>query len=304
MTIRRTAYETRACHGFVLHRVQNALKAAEAVGALKHIGNDMWLVQTSDNAYVEHVPSFAHPVQLGEGPQLASDIRIYGKFSRTNGQFEVVNATEAELAITRMRLNKIWLTEDPMYLRNMSALPTKVYASWISEGLRARFALEPGEQMALSIYAAIFYMSNFTNETNLDEDTKLRLSGGISRELSITQTEVLDMVDKMPVISSVEEFCKHAGEVTGSVRLQHLDVGMLYASTNKIWFGANDKEILTVALEHPPTWLALLRQVAFHRSYNHTILGRLYERHSGRGAGELFIGSLVKLANSFADVKA
>ena len=59
------------------------------------------------------------------------------------------------------------------------------------------------------------------------------------------------------------------------------------------WFGANAKEILAVALEHPPTWLSLVYIALKERSYKNTSLAKIALRYALNKGGNDFIRSFV-----------
>lgn len=312
MTIRHTAFDTTHCNGFVLNKTQAALKAATAMGVLSYVSPDMSVVMDGDN-YRDAIPAFTHPMLIepykqkhdthnGPGNVLAVDVRRFGKWSQIKNGWNTMNATEYQMAMLRMRLNSVWLKEDPGYLRNFSSLPIKVFSSWISESIGRRFGLEPVEQMKLSILSAIFYASNFSNDADPSESDRVRMSGAISRDLGVIQTDVLDILDKYPHIAGVDDFCKFASDVVSTVRLKELNKGLLYACVGGTFFGVNMAEILAVALEHPPTWLAVLYMAGTDRSYRNTQLSKIFERHGARGADQQFVHSLSKLLQDLAPV--
>lgn len=308
MTIYRTPYATSQCEGFApgVSKTQVQLKAAAATGALNYIAPNLVVVEDGDN-YRNAIPSFTHPMLLDPKqseekearPTLAMDARPFGQWSRNQEAFIVRNESEMNMAKLRLRLSSIWLGEERNYLRNVSAIPVKMFTSWISEGLQRKFALEPIDQMRLSILAGILYNSNFSDATDLDETDKVRAAGSLGRDLGIDVKEILTVMDKYPVLPSIDAFCRAAGDVVG-VRLQELNRGVLYASLGGSWFGYNFKEILAVALEHPPTWLAIVYTAGSDRSYRNTGLMRLFERVSRGGADQLFYGSIKKLVENFA----
>ena len=50
------------------------------------------------------------------------------------------------------------------------------------------------------------------------------------------------------------------------------------------WFGSNAKEILAVALEHPPTWYAIVFSSLEERTYKNSMIARVAERFGKGGA--------------------
>jgi hypothetical protein len=309
MTIFRTPYETTQCDGFELGvaKTQAQLKAANAMGALHYAAPAMVVVQDGDN-FRNNIPGFVHPMLVdpkvnpesdASRPALATDVRPFGAWNRNQDAFIVRDKSQMDMAMLRLRLSSIWLTEERSYLRNLSPIPVKMFSSWISESLQRKFFLEPLEQMHLSVLAGILYNSNFTDAKELDEGDKVRLAGSLSRDLGIEVKEILPILDEYPVIHGVDEFCKAAAKL-GGVRLAELNRGMLFACVVGSWYGYNYKEVMAVALEHPPTWLAVVFSAGTDRSYRATGLFKLFERSHRGGSDQLFFGGLRKLLDNFA----
>lgn len=307
MTIFRTAYNTTTHEGYVTQKSQAALRAAQATGALLIAGENMAVLQDGDN-YRDNVPAFVHPLEFDglsshdKHKMLAVDVRQFGSWSKSQNQFVVRNTMEAKFALLRLQLNRVWLDESPLYLRNISALPMKVYANWISESITRRFALEPLGQMRLTILAAIMYNSLFTDEVSLSEDEKMKTSGAMARELNIKQTDVLDVMDQYPVVTSLKHFCKIASDAAQAIQLKELDdnMGLFIAAMGGGWFGVNHKEILAAAIEHPPTWIAICATAASDRSYRNTNIARIVERQGARGLDQNFLNGLWKMLQTMA----
>ena len=307
MTISRTAYNTTTHEGYVTRKSQEALRAAQATGALLVAGDHMVVLQDGDN-YRDAVPAFVHPLEFDgmisneKRKMLAVDVRQFGSWSRSQNQFVVRNTMEAKFALLRLQLNRVWLDESPTYLRNISALPMKVYANWISESITRRFALEPLGQMRLTILAAIMYNSLFTDAAELSEDEKMKTSGAMARELNIKQTDILEVMDQYSVLTSLKQFCNVAADAAQAIQLKELEdnVGLFIAAMGGGWFGVNHKEIIAAALEHPPTWIAICATAASDRSYRNTNISRIVERQGSRGLDQNFLNGLWKMLQTMA----
>jgi len=308
MTIYHTAYDTTQCEGFGpgVNKTQQQMQAAIAMGALIYASPDMLLVYDGDN-YRNAIAGFTHPMRVSNKPSqekgdrqaLAIDVRPFGSWSRNQNKFVVRDESQMIMALLRLRLSSIWLTEERSYLRNVSPIPIKMFASWIMESLANKFALEPLERMNVSILAGVLYLSNFSDTTELDENERTRLAASLSRDLAIDVKEILPVVDQYPSLAGVDAFCKAASAMCG-VRLAELNRGLLYASLGGSWFGYNFKEVLAVALEHPPTWLAIVYTAGTDRSYRNTRLFKTFENNSRGGTDDLFKNSLKRLVDNLA----
>lgn len=308
MTIAKTAYDTTACSGYVLNKVTHAADVAQANGMLEHDedGYNLYLVK-GGSSVVDEIPLFTHPVILSNNnadPVLCVDLRAYGKWDRDQNTFNIKNNTEHNLAIHRGRLNDIWLNNDPSILRNISPAPMALYAAWISEAVGRRFALDPKEQFNLAILAAIFYSSQFHNKDSLDEEEKLKLINNVAKNVRASASDVLAIIDKVDVIHSLSEFCKLTEEVTGSVRMREFNPGILFAIVGGSWFGAiNAKELIAVALEHPPTWITVLLYAFNDKSFHNTQISKITERSTYRDLGKDYVRAVLNLLHVMGDGK-
>ncbi len=297
MTVHKTAYDTTACSGFVIHKTVNELEKACISGWLSYIdGTNIRRIENDSPS----IPAFAHPMlamnHTNKEEFLSVDLRGYGKFDPHQSVFVVRNEIEYRQAIRRAELNYIWVKDDPKLLRDISPLPLAVYSSWVSEAVAKRYALDPREQLNLAILAAIFYNCQFSNNQEPNEHEKMRMVNAITRALRASAQDVLTIVDKFPHIANVTEFCAAAYEATASVRLKELNVGMLFSIVGNTWFGGtNAKELVAVALEHPPTWLTILLSAYSERSFKNSTITKITERSGNKDAGKDYVRSILNM---------
>lgn len=306
MTIYNTAYDTTATSGFVTARITEGVKAAAYSSEVRRMDSEPIILIEGAGTYGESVPPFSHPfpfidAKYGEGERqyLAVDVRPYGRYDRTTNQFVIgTNKVEYNLAIARARLNVIWSDQAKDILRDISQMPMAVYAAWISENVARRYALEPVEQFKVSILAAIFYSSLFHNETKLEERDKMRIVNAISRNLKCKAEDVIAVIDQVDVIPSMEAFCDKCAELASPVRLTNkFNTALLITILGGTWYGngVNHREMLAVAIEHPPTWIAILMAAVSERYYHNTGLARICERFEKNDIGKNFMHSTLNL---------
>lgn len=321
MTIFNTPFDTTACHGYVVDKIQTEINKANVSGWLEHVHPGICLIQQSQDG-LDTIPSFSHPLvdvtgyrHPGAKPdvKVAIDMRPYGKWDKMNYKFIVTAPGEYALNLLRARLTYQWLHDvvvekvTPRYQRDISPLPMSVYASWLSEGIQSKFALQPTEQYRLQILAGIFYYTLFENNEKLSEDEKMKLSNAVSRNLKVVQSDVLSVIDAIDEdrwLMDIKDFCKVAARVTGSVRLQELTVAVLYAIVGSSWFHPNAREWLHTALEHPPTWLTIVYATCTERGYRNSGIGRITERAGNQKLGKDFVPALIHMVNDRVPLNA
>ena len=315
MTIFRTAYDTSACEGYVLEKTVAAVEKAVTLGWFSPIEivraerlhpaleEFIYLIQNDQG----QIPSFAHPLPFKTGPagsenseskgtNLAVDVRPYGRWDDLQRKYAVRNQVEYQIALHRATLNEHWLRESPTILRDISKLPLTIYVSWLSEAVARRYALEADQQMKLAIITGIFYLSLFTNRDpseKMEEREKLRVTNVLSQALRIKAKDVIAILDEVDVIPNVKAYVNTAQALVGSVRLNDFSVGTLYALIGSSWY-TNTKELITVAIEHPPTWITLLIAATTERIFKNSAIARLIERQ-GKDAGRDFLMPVLNL---------
>jgi hypothetical protein len=86
-----------------------------------------------------------------------------------------------------------------------------------------------------------------------------------------------------------------AQEITDSVRLKDFNAGVLFTLLGNTWFGANAKEMIAVATEHPPTWIAMLLSAFTERTFKNSQIAKILERNSFKKLSDDFVNSTLNL---------
>lgn len=288
----RTAYDTTACRNVIMtpiiigirqHRVASGDQLKMATNPLTE--KDMWMVSTLVGGHAQ-IPAFGHPVLIPDEnnedsiPTVCVDVR---NFTRRNQDGAVVVSATMDyyLAIVRGFFQDVWVRYSPRDILTMGNYQITIYARWLSELLTKRYALPPETQMLLTILSGYFYLNMFLDDsvTELDNDEYIKMASQISRATYINTEDVLNVVEGLPVLKSVEDYVNLIVKEAGTVRFEDLSVAALYTVVSGSWFGANAKEITFVALEHPPTFVAMVVQAAQERGYKNTVFGKIIEQY-------------------------
>lgn len=299
MTIYLTAYDTVAGNGY-LPTVKKIVQALEEVV----INHPYEIDENNENVYKLYsherteVPVFFHPIEIkvkGES-KLFLDLRQYAKMDRSTGNYSYKLTNESSFHINRGLLNAIWIEKDPQIMLNISPIPMVVFSGWISENISRRFALDPKDQLNIAIFAAYYYYCLFSDNDVFDEEDLHRITSAISRNLRCSSTDVISILDNTTgLITGVQDFCSQLENVTSNLRLRNFNQTLLFQLLGGSWFGTNARELLAVALEHPPTWIALVLAAFTERTYRNTILAKTAERKANKTAGENFSRAVFNL---------
>lgn len=241
--------------------------------------------QTSES----NIPLFAHPllVSHNNSTYLCSDIRL---FVKTNGESVNVrnpvpkNQVEYNFVKSRTVLNLAWLSGSQVAIKNSLTFGATVYSMWISEVVSKRFALDPRDQLILSVIVHYFFQSLHYEEDINNEETKQLFTVHTMKATKASSQIVFDVFDRLGKMENLEDFCTNVKNVLENVRLKDFNAGTLITSISMSWFGSNAKEILAVALEHPPTWYAIVFSSLEERTYKNSMIARVAERFGKGGA--------------------
>lgn len=305
MTVLKTAYETTACKDHVMGPAIHAIQKTMIQDPIPRLDNSQDIIlidgHYDGSSGAIGVPAFGHPLAVTDHHNkkvLVVDVRAFGKWDPIKYEFKIRNQIEYNLLIHRARLTSIWMNESTTLLRDISTVPVSIYASWISEAVAKRFALDPKQQLNLAILAAVFYVSMFSDADTIDNNEKLRIATQISRAMRVSAQDVLEVMDKVPVVTNLKQFCASAEEVTGSIRMRELSTGILFAILSKTWFGTNAEENVMVALEHPPTWISILMQALTERTFKEAPISKIALRNTYRETGQTMLRAVLNLEGS------
>ena len=292
-------FETRA--------IETTIKEALIKGSLSNTtlgvtpeGDTTLVFITGASPDEAQIPLFTHPISIFNFQHknyLVTDVRLYLRKDIagtpiTGGVEEFVkNFTEFNFVKSRAILNLAWVTGGAGEIKNSLQFAGTVYAAWLSGLIARAYALDFQDQLVLSIIASAFYQLLFTENTELNEDDKQRLAVHTIKATNAPSKLIFDVFDKLTPMSNLEDLCTNVTNILQNVRLEKFNTAMLLTLTKYSWYGNSAKEIISVSLEHPPTWNALVYTVLSERTYKNSIIYKTAERFAKRGAADSYIAS-------------
>lgn len=288
MTAPASPYHTTACSGYKLGKIEDALPTAIVNGWIPPSSQDgngrREIIVLGNDTRLQDIPAFNHPIVLQDAfnkqeKLVVVDARAYMRHGAPGEAPHVKNMPEFLLIAMRGQLTMIQVNESISLLRDVSPMPISIYALWIAESIARRFALEGREKLQIAILAAIFYRGLFEDNLLDDEDRKNRIVPQVSKAVYASADEVFAVMDQIEgKFETVIDLCRNIQKITGTVRLQEFNHGLLYSVLKGTWFGNGSEELVAVALEHVPTWLAMLYYAVNDRSFRKTSIGQQVER--------------------------
>lgn len=245
----------------------------------------------------KEITPFNHPLINKENNWIALDLRPVVKLTPDKESYEIRNENEYNLAIQRFILSGMWAIDKQQPIYNLS-FPHFVFGSWLSENLTKKFGLDLNNQIQLRILALIYYSKLFTNEYTSDDFTKLVIR--LKQDILLPKL-VEEIYNKVEKLDDLDDFTKACYTVTNNIRLKNLDSNVLVNILANNWIGLNGKELVILALEHPPTWVSLVYAALTQRSFNKTFISNVTEKLNKRGKGDDFLKALVYLTREYKE---
>lgn len=316
MAIFKSAYDTTVGKGFNTSKISNAILETvihegvwgfdyNLASSIEEV-HPMFIASKADSE--ANIPFFVHPMVVSldkikkDEVMVCTDIRSFASYNK-NSQNEhdilnVRNKMELDLARIRTVLNMVWIKERPLNLRDISSVPTAVFASWISETIAKRYALDPKDQMTIMVLSCIYYNTLFMEHGTVSDEERVRIVGSIIKITRAPAVMVDQIFEQVKELNNIKDFCKIIRDITDNTRLQDFNEGVLVSLLITSWFGTNSKEMLAVALEHPPTWIAIVYSSFVERTYKNSGIAKISQRYA-QGKGETdFVRALVAIIQS------
>jgi hypothetical protein len=274
---------------------------------VKYEGDVKPLFVTGTRMEEDHVPLFTHPITVfnaNHGNWLATDLRLFVRKDAPidNLEASVKNLTEFNFAKSRGILNLIWVNGGVGRIKNSLQFASSVYSAWLSEIISKTYALDFGDKTTVSVIASFFYQTLFLDKDEYDEEDRMKMASHTITATKVPSERVLQIFDKIGKMSTIDDLCRYIVDITQNVRLKGFNVPMLLTLVKNSWYGTNAKEIISVSLEHPPTWAAIVYSALSERSYKNSTVYRIAEPLGKRGGSDEFLKNYVGMVKETKDV--
>jgi len=235
---------------------------------------------------------------------MVTDMRLYLRKRIFDGTLTSLSAAissqvEYNFARSRAILNIEWLEGDVEALKINLYFSTMMFGRWMADILARAYALNPMDQLIIAITASYYYQSLFTDETDYDEETLQKWQIHTSKVTAADAKTVNKVFEKMPMMKGVDTFVEGVKATTDNIRLKDLNVLTLLTLLKNSWYGTNSKDIIAVATEHPPTWMAIIHAALEERSYRQSLIYKIAERVGKRGIADDYVKQYHKILSDY-----
>ena len=276
-----TAYATNVTHGLL----QKSIMIADIIEALLLVDKDNEVFKfVRDKVVVlvgdvEKIPNFLHPI-IHKGKAFI-DARAY-----VTKEGNIRNYYEYSLLVKRALIDLAWV-EDKEIFFGQENLIIDAFSSWFSFGLQRNTNANLITATNYRIIAAIYYLGIFSNEHILkDDDVITLILKKLPRIIRIPAQFIDDLIalNETAIIALYK--CGNGGLSKIHILADTLtvltdesfkiDTGIIYNSLCRgAFIAANAIEISSIAIEHPPTFVAMMYCVTQKGLQQHTNLGRV-----------------------------
>jgi hypothetical protein len=299
-------YETTPCKGYKESQqtIKSALQRELIDDTLGYAqtpikGIEVNGIYTVPNAIkTSTVGVFQHPVvvkRVSGDEVIVVDTRAFTGV-RTDKATSITGLTEYNFLVLRARLQQAWMQGKRYELSTCGVIVIQAFCRWVSEAITRRLNMTPQDQMKLAITTGIYYLELFQPPGELDESAKLKIATQVARACYVQVSVVLEVYDQLNRLEDINAFVAALKVVVPNERTELLTTGLLYSILGGSWFGNNAREVVAVALEYPPVFIAMIYTSLVDRSYRRSFLAELVENLDRRGQpGKDFMASLTAL---------
>lgn len=238
---------------------------------------------TGKHGAAKDVPIFNHPY-VSEFGMLYVDIRPF--IVEEYDGLKVRNTSGVEFSRTRGMLTSMWLSEQQVDMKVSTVLATKVYVEILGNLISSRFGADVRDSFIIKTLLGCFYLQLFRASDKLDDEDKTIILSNLRSYLGFPASEMADIVEACSPMNRIEDVIAEIIKQTESVRLSKLTTNVFMTALGAVWFGHMAKEVMAIALEHPPTWIAMVEQGYSNRSHKRSLLGKATNQDYRRFRGD------------------
>jgi len=274
-----TPYQTTPCSRFVLDKITTGIRQQEINEALIDVPGAPGVAMVRPG--VVDFPPFQQAITKVEAPTLQHSVVIDGRKLLRGDGTPVRNDVYGHAVLTA-KLIKLWVEGDAGVRSDFLSVgdfAAKCFAGWISSNLSLRLSLDFAQTAMLRSLATLYFlqlhMQSGAHSTPLDQD---RLFVRAARSLPGVDPVSLRMaVGEVPRMETIAAFVTWVKSKLSSSRVDDFTVGFLYVVL-AYSYGVEYREAVTVSLESPPIFLAMVYTACMDRGYMKTGLGKVVER--------------------------
>ena len=306
MTILKGGYQTTIGSSFITKHIEEGLEES-----IIRNGDFPTLNVKSDDVIKpgfvvseSPIPLFTHPILVNTHDKryLITDMRLYVRHPSGidigNIEASIKNLTEYNFCKCRSILNLIWLNNGVDEIKSRTSFASSVFSHWLSQSVARIYGLDYKDQLTLTVITNFYYQTLFTDKIKLDEEDRQKMATHTIKATKAPADFVFKVFDRIESMGGIEDYCATVKKLLENSRLDNFNLGVLLTIIKNSWYGVNAKEIISVGLEHPPTWVAILYACLTERTWNSTAIYKAAESVGKSGGIDEFMNGVKDLVQS------
>ena len=291
-------YETLACRSYNLEPIKKGINLANVEDGLtfatlgKETVKGVLILRPSD----KETPLFAHPVlwNNGHGDFVVVDARGLVR-ENAQGEYQVTQKTDYTFQVGRAGLILHAKEMGMDDIQNLGDIAATTFCRYIAENITRRLGLSPEEQAIITMVSCIYYYCLFKDTSELTSRDFDKMVQKTSRVTRLGANWIYDRMPEPVFMANLDEFTRVLKEKLDSPRTKDLSPAVLISFLGGGWFGANGRENMAVALEHPPTFVTMVYIALTDRSYRNAGVSKAVLVNDRNGAGKQFVVNYERL---------
>jgi len=236
---------------------------------------DVFVVTPSED--FQDIPNFTQFVNIGkDSPKWVMDGRPYMRWNRSTDSYRLVAENDYAFQCMRVAITQLCI-EDPMVVSRLGDIPVKTWIRWVTLALAQRFNLDLEHQARVAVICAYYYYTQLDETQDMALSTRIALASRVSRVTAVPAPKIIEIIQSVGALSNGDQFATALRDHSGTLSLAQLKFADLYAVLVNGWIGVNSRENVGVALEHMPTFIAMVYCSLSERSYRKTVITRRAE---------------------------
>lgn len=275
MTIYKSAYDTIINKTTPLDKIRSNLLLAS--------GSDIVEIKPGVVMVVGDVPtlpSFIHPVTNNDITYL--DARGILKLDPITGKLKVNSHKDDAFNRLRAVLQHAWENK-PESFKPYIGYTGSVLVDVLSTQITRKTGLEGSVRLPLEVFIAYYYLSLFRDTSKkLSDDDVVEMAKQMEHILRIPVIDILNILEAAfetvtdmagPFESNIDTLAKWINEGIQSTRAKTINKALIYTLFQNTYFINNGPNVMSTALQHPPTWVAVCALAVDTPSDKRTVIG-------------------------------
>lgn len=258
---------------------------------------------TGYNQDEKDLPVFDHPVIFKDHRNhlvIASDLRKYvrpDKEQPLNIKDIIKDTNNINFILIRTLATQEFLSNDVGTFREIYKGISTALAMVISSIITVSVPLNPVEKVYVEIVTSFYANRLFSNTDDMDDLKDAVYARVTNSKLSIpiTHNTIVTVMSQCNLnANTIEDLIINIKSVLPVEKANLVSTDLLINSMSNLWFGPGGTEAMIIALEHMPTWIALVYSCVTDNTFKRSRLAMMLER-SKRNINDKLIESTCEL---------